>query len=147
MAVLKALGNVPEAHAAQLETPVACITGSSPNRGALARGLKHLAELGFCHRYAGASSPHGGPARVMYSISEAGRAYLSGAISFLHAGTSRVTPLLQAFLADPPSGSAAARARDHGVDLAYLRRALLQTPQERYGEAVAAINALLALSK
>jgi hypothetical protein len=52
-----------------------------------------------------------------------------------------LSPLARAYLADPPAGSRVAEAKDYGVDLNLLSRAVLQSPSERYREAVAALRA------
>ncbi len=49
---------------------------------------------------------------------------------------------VEAHLLNPPPGSAAARARDFGIDLTLLIRRLQLTPQERLDELQQAMRAL-----
>lgn len=132
-----------QAHASVLRTEIEARLGASVNRGALARALAALREAGLVSERKGDPDPHGGPPRVLYSISPAGRERLAHEMrSFVRLTRRReLSPLTQALLQSPPAGSKVAQAKDYGVDLNRLSRALVQSPQERYREAVDAMKA------
>lgn len=131
-------------HAAAILPEVAGRLGGSVNRGALARSLSELARAGCASSAAGSASAHGGPSRILYEITDDGHEALELYVRHI-VRASRVrelSPLARAYLLQPPSGSKVAEAKEYGVDLALLSRALLQSPSERYREAVAAIGAV-----
>lgn len=144
LAVLAALVQAAmPSHAAGLRSDVEARMARPVNRGALARALAQLSEAGLLSERRGQSAPHGGPARVLYSASPAGRERLLremrafGRLTRLR----ELSPVAKAFLKNPPAGSKVAQAKAYGVDLNRLSRALIQSPQERYREAVAAMKA------
>lgn len=47
---------------------------------------------------------------------------------------------LQRLFADPPPGSAIARARDYGIDLTQLARNLSLSPEQRFAKADQALD-------
>lgn len=144
LAVLAALADVGGAsHAAALRPQIEARLAASVNRGALARALSELRDADLLSERKGGPAPHGGPSRVLYSISPAGRARLTHEmrafvrLTRLH----QLSPVAQSFLQRPPAGSKVAQAKDYGVDLNRLSRVLVQSPQERYREAVDAMKA------
>lgn len=134
-------------HAAALRPEVEARLGTSVNRGALARALAQLCEAGLLSERSGDPAPHGGPARVLYSMTPAGRERLLHEMrAFARLTRLReLSPVVQAILKNPPAGSKVAKAKAYGVDLNRLSRALVQSPQERYREAIEAMKAFRAL--
>lgn len=144
LAVLAALSQARgPAHAAALRPEVEARLGRAVNRGALARALSELRRAKLVLDRPGVPAPHGGPPRILYRLSDAGRKALAREVRAFATLTRlrELSPAVRAFLQNPPPGSSVAAARDYGIDLNRLSRALLQSPQERYREATAAMGA------
>lgn len=145
VAVLAALAQIAgDSHAAGLRAEVESRIGARVNRGALARALAELRDEGLVSEQAGESAPHGGPPRLLYRMAPAGRERLvEEKRAFVRLTRTRsLSPVTRAFLRNPPPGSKLAEAKAYGIDINRLSRALVQSPQERYREAVAAMKAL-----
>lgn len=130
-------------HAAALRPEVEARLGAPVNRGALARTLAQLRAAGLLSEHAGDHAPHGGPSRVLYRITPAGRDRFSHEVRAFARLTKlrELSPAVRDFLKHPPAGSKVAKAKAYGIDLNRLSRALVQSPQERYREAVEAMKA------
>jgi len=131
------------AHAATLRAEIEERLEAPVNRGALARALAQLRDAKLVCEKLGEPAPHGGPRRVLYRITEAGRKRLSSELRTFARLTRvrKLSPAVQAFLKNPPAGSKVAQAIAYGIDMNRLARALTQTPPERYREAVDAMKA------
>ena len=134
-----AAGLLPEIHY-RLERPV--------NRGAVARALFGLQARGWAARRRGKPSSHGGPRRALYSITKRGQERLEQHLQTIErvARVRSLSPAARKLLLNPPPESKTAQAKRYGVDLVHLARALLQSPQERYREAIETINSFRRLS-
>lgn len=144
LAILAALAQADAPlHASGLRPEVEARLGARLNRGALARALVDLSEAHLLLERPGAPDAHGGPPRLLYAISSSGRERLTNEVrAFVTLTRLRgLSSVALAFLQNPPPGSKVAKAKDYGVDLTRLSRALVQSPQERYREAVRAMNA------
>lgn len=131
-------------HAAVLRQEIESRMGAAVNRGALARALVELRDMKLLRERLGEPAPHGGPRRLLYHVSDAGREQLALEMRAFARLTRlrQLSPVARAFLQDPPAGSKLAKAKNYGIDLTRLSRALVQSPQERYREAVDAMRAL-----
>ena len=130
-------------HATELIPEIQNRLGEQVNRGAVARGLSEVEAAGLARVRWGAPSPHGGPRRRLYEVTAAGYEDLALHIhAVLRASRVRaLSALARAYIVDPPAGSKVAQAQEYGVNLAQLSRALLQSPAERYREAVESMTA------
>lgn len=139
-ALLQAGGS---SHAAALRPEVEARLGAPVNRGALARALGQLCEADLLSEHIGDPAPHGGPSRLLYSVTPAGRERLLHEMrAFARLTRLRdLSPVAKAILKNPPAGSKVAKAKAYGIDLNRLSRALVQSPQERYREAIQAMKA------
>ncbi len=131
------------AHAASLRAEIEERLEAPVNRGALARALAQLRDAKLLCEKPGEPAPHGGPRRVLYRITQRGHARLADESRALARLTRvrKLSPAVKAFLKNPPAGSKVAKAIAYGIDMNRLARALIQTPQERYREAVDAMKA------
>ncbi len=87
-------------------------------------------------------SSHGGPGRLVYSLTESGESVRKRALNLARRDyerllfPNRLSEAARRLLQDPPGGSALAAARDYGVDLTLLAKSASATPQERFDEAL-----------
>ena len=129
-------------HAAVLVSSLRDRLGLLINRGALARTLATLERSGHLSGRRIGPSAHGGPARIGYAITDAGRYALAARRRNDQRSTRAMafSPLALAFVRDPPEGSKTAAARDYGIDLTWLARAAKLSNEERYRQAVDALR-------
>lgn len=110
--------------------------------GVVSRLMARMARDRWVSGERGKPSPHGGPSRLIYSLTESGERARRHAFEQARRDyerllfPERLSDAARRLLQDPPRGSALEAARNFGVDLTLLAKNASATPQERFEDAL-----------